>query len=176
MGPRREKLVSSGVPILGVDPGYGRCGWGIVEMLGNRLRTCGCGVIETSARVPFTERLTVLHAELQEVIRRHGPGEAAVEQLYFAKNVKTAIDVGQARGVVILTCAEAGLAIAEYKPVEIKLAVTGYGAATKDQVQRMLRMLLGSQPLPKLDDASDALAAAVCHAHSRALKSAARRA
>ncbi|MCK5219773.1 crossover junction endodeoxyribonuclease RuvC, partial [bacterium] len=101
-------------------------------------------------------------------IRQYAPDEAAVEELFFSRNVKTAVDVGQARGVVILTCAQAEIEIAEYKPVEIKMAVTGYGAAPKTQIQSMVKMLLGLKTVPRPDDAADALAVAICHAHSRA--------
>jgi crossover junction endodeoxyribonuclease RuvC len=152
--------------ILGVDPGYGRCGWGVVECRGNSLHSLGCGVIETPAGRPLPGRLLQLHDELEGVIRRFTPTEAAMEELFFSKNVKTGISVGQARGVLILACIRAGLDVAEYKPVEIKLAVTGYGAAAKGQVQKMVQTLLRTGVLAVLDDAIDALAVAICHAHS----------
>jgi crossover junction endodeoxyribonuclease RuvC len=152
--------------ILGVDPGYGRCGWGIVECRGNSLHALGCGVIETPAGQPMPRRLLQLHEEIEVVISRYAPAESAVEELFFAKNVKTGINVGQARGVLILACARAGLPVAEYKPVEIKLAVTGYGAAAKGQVQKMVQTLLRTGTLTVLDDAIDALAVAICHAHT----------
>ncbi len=160
-------MVSTRPVILGIDPGFGRCGWGVVEILGNRLHSLGCGVIETPAGHPLPERLMMLYAELEKVIKAYSPREAGVEQLFFSKNVKTGIDVGQARGVIVLACAQAGIQVAEYKPVEIKMAVTGYGAATKVQVQKMVETLLNVKGLSVLDDAYDALAVAVCHAHSR---------
>jgi crossover junction endodeoxyribonuclease RuvC len=153
--------------ILGIDPGYGRCGWGVIEVLGNRLSAVECGVVETPSGQPLPERLVILFQELNEVIRRHAPTEVAIEELFFSKNVKTGIDVGQARGVTVLVCAQNGLKVAEYKPVEIKLAVTGYGAATKSQVQKMVQTLLNVRDLSARDDAFDALAVAICHAHSR---------
>lgn len=163
-------MVTQGVRILGLDPGYGRCGWGLVQAAGQQLHCLASGVIETTGQSPFPARLLRLQTEVQALIKTHTPAETAIEQLYFAKNVKTGIDVGQARGVLLVTCAQAGLDIFEYKPVEIKLAVAGYGAAPKEQVQRMVRLLLKLEQVPKLDDAADALAAAICHAHSRALK------
>lgn len=155
---------------MGLDPGYGRCGWGVIQAEGQRLNAVACGVIETSAKTAFPARLLRLQDEIQTLIKAHAPGEAAIEQLYFSKNVKTGIDVGQARGVALVTCARGGLAISEYKPVEIKLAVTGFGAAPKSQVQRMVKLLLKLEQEPELDDAADALAVAICHVHSRALK------
>ncbi len=160
-------MVKNPVIVLGIDPGYGRCGWGVIEVTGNCLRSLGYGVIETSARVAFAQRLETLYKNLKNVIAAHAPQESAIEQLFFSRNVKTAINVGQARGVAVLTCAQAGLPVLEYKPGEIKLAVTGYGLADKSQVQRMVNMILGMKHGPKLDDAADALAVAICHAHSR---------
>lgn len=169
MGAGREELVRT-ARIFGIDPGYGRCGWGAVETNGSQLRLLACGVIETPAGEPLSRRLAALHHELARLLAQYRPGEAAVEELFFAKNVKTAIAVGQARGVVLLACAQAGVELAEYKPAEIKLAVSGYGAAAKTQVQHMVRLLLAMPEVPRLDDASDALAVAICHAHSRGLR------
>lgn len=162
--------MTRGLRVLGLDPGYGRCGWGLIQAEGQQIDYLACGVIETEGKTSFPARLLRLQAEIQALLKTHAPAEAAIEQLYFAKNVKTGIDVGQARGVLLVTCAQAGLEIFEYKPVEIKLAVAGYGAAPKDQIQRMVRLLLKMDRAPKLDDAADALAAAICHVHSRALK------
>jgi crossover junction endodeoxyribonuclease RuvC len=157
------------VVILGIDPGYGRCGWGLVEMTGNRLRGLDYGVIETSAKSSFPDRLKQLYDELQAVIKNAGPDESAIEELFFSKNAKTAINVGQARGVAVLSCCQAGLPVAEYKPVQIKMAVSGFGMAAKPQIQQMVKILLGLRTAPKMDDAADALAVAICHAHSRTL-------
>ncbi len=159
--------MSKALSVLGIDPGYGRCGWGLVEVEHNRLQSRGYGVIETSSRESFPRRLFLLHEQIRKIIRQYAPDESAVEELFFSRNVKTAIDVGQARGVVILTCEQAEIEIAEYKPVEVKMAVTGYGAASKTQIQSMVKMLLGLKKAPRLDDAADALAVAICHAHSR---------
>jgi crossover junction endodeoxyribonuclease RuvC len=157
----------SGVRILGIDPGFGRCGWGIVDLQGSHLHYQACGVIQTPKGLPLPQRLEALHSELEQILRDYAPAETAVEELFFAKNVKTAIDVGQARGVIVLTCAEAGLPVMEYKPAEIKLAVSGYGAATKPQIQQMVRVLLSLKDPLRFDDAADALAVAICHAHAR---------
>jgi crossover junction endodeoxyribonuclease RuvC len=163
-------LVIQRLRVLGLDPGYGRCGWGVIQAEGPQIRFAGCGVIETPARVSFPARLLQIQNAIRGLVQEHCPQEAAIEQLYFAKNVKTGIDVGQARGVALVTCAQAGLEIFEYKPTEIKLAVTGYGAAPKDQVQKMVRLLLKLEQAPRLDDAADALATALCHVQSRVLK------
>ena len=158
------------IRILGVDPGFGRCGWGVLDQIGNRLNMEGCGNIETPPKQPFPERLASLHQQLKKIIKKYSPDESAVEELFFSKNVKTAIDVGQARGVIVLTCAQEKLSIAEYKPAEIKMAVAGYGSADKVQIQRMVKILLGLTSTPKPDDVADALAVAICHAHSRQLQ------
>lgn len=169
-GDERNGTEAAHTSIVGIDPGYGRCGWGVIHVRGNRMTCADCGVVETRSTMPFCDRLTALHKGLTEIFLAHQPSEASIEQLYFSKNVKTAIDVGQARGVAVLTCSLAGIPVSEYKPAEIKLAVSGYGAASKQQVQRMVKVLLGMEAVPALDDASDALAAAICHAHQRGLK------
>jgi crossover junction endodeoxyribonuclease RuvC len=162
--------VSHPIRILGIDPGYGRCGWGVLCVHGNQLKMEACGIIETPACQSFPDRLLHLHQQLKDIIKKHDPNETAIEQLFFAKNVKTAIDVGQARGVIVLTCAQAKKSVAEYKPNEIKLAVTGYGSADKTQIQRMVKIILGLKTVPKPDDVADALAIAICHANSRGLQ------
>jgi crossover junction endodeoxyribonuclease RuvC len=118
----------------------------------------------------MSSRLVNLHSDLEALLQRYQPDQAAVERLFFQKNVTTAISVGQARGVVLLALAQAGLTIEEYTPQDIKMAVTGYGAADKGQMQRMVKMLLTMEALPKPDDAADALAVAICHANSAALQ------
>lgn len=163
-------MVSSSLRVLGIDPGYGRCGWGMIAVQGHRQVALAHGVIETMSCQPFPERLLVLHQELSQVIKEFYPQEVAVEQLYFSKNTKTAIDVGQARGVILLTCAQLKVQLSEYKPVEIKQAVTGFGHADKKQVQHMIKMILNLSAAPRLDDAADALAVALCHAHCRQSK------
>jgi crossover junction endodeoxyribonuclease RuvC len=124
------------------------------------------GVITTPAGQPLPERLQTIYSGLADVARKHQPQQAAVEELFFSRNVRTALSVGHARGVALLALADAGLAIYEYKPLEIKQAITGYGGADKQQVQEMVRLLLNLDHVPQPDDAADAVAVAVCHIHS----------
>ena len=157
--------------VIGIDPGTARTGYGLIQQSDSgSLDLVDFGVIETSPKLPMSERLLKLHHDLQELLAQHKPVEAAVERLFFQKNVKTAITVGQARGVAILALAELGLNIKEYSPQEIKQAVTGYGAAEKGQVQRMVQNLLEMDDLPRPDDAADALAVAICHCYSSKLE------
>ena len=152
--------------VLGIDPGIAITGYGFIRTSDRNNYTClTYGVITTKAELPDAERLNILFDELTELIRLHRPDTGAVEKLFFQKNVKTALSVGQARGVAMLTLAQAGLPIQEYTPNEIKQTVCGYGNATKSQVQRMVQTLLQLDSLPKPDDAADALAAALCHIH-----------
>jgi len=151
--------------VLGLDPGLATTGYGLVEEDGQRLRPIDYGVIRTPAHTPLTERLVTLHAALDGVIAAHRPAVAAVEELFFSTNARTAMSVGQARGVLLLTCAEADVAVAEYTPLQIKQAITGYGQADKAQMQEMVRLLLDLREQPRPDDAADALAAAICHLH-----------
>lgn len=151
--------------ILGVDPGTATTGFGIIEHHHGAFTFVDAGVITTPPDQPMPERLVTLHEELAEVIRETAPEQAAVEQLFFATNVTTAISVGQARGVILLALAEAGLIPAEYTPMQVKQAVTGYGGAKKPQIQDMVRVLLGLPTIPKPDDAADALAIAITHAN-----------
>ncbi len=150
--------------ILGVDPGTATTGFGIIEYERGQYAFVDAGVITTPAGQPMPERLVTLHEELAEVIRETKPAQAAVELLYFSTNVTTAISVGQARGVILLALAEAGLIPAEYTPMQVKQAVTGYGGAKKPQIQEMVRVLLKLPTIPKPDDAADALAIAMTHA------------
>jgi crossover junction endodeoxyribonuclease RuvC len=154
------------VLVLGVDPGTAITGYGLVREEERGLTLVGCGVITTPASESPATRLQAIYQGLREVTRRHGPEAAAVEELFFSRNVRTALSVGQARGVVLLALADAGLPIFEYKPLEIKQAVAGYGGAQKRQVQEMVRMLLDLEAAPEPDDAADAVAVAVCHIHS----------
>jgi crossover junction endodeoxyribonuclease RuvC len=130
------------------------------------LRFVGCGVFTTPSKQPLSARLQVIYTKLSALIREYEPEVAAVEELFFSRNARTALSVGHARGVVLLALAHAGLPIFEYKPLEIKQAITGYGGADKRQVQEMVRMLLGLDQVPQPDDAADAVAVAVCHIHS----------
>lgn len=152
--------------VLGLDPGLASAGYGIVAGDGQRLELVACGVIRTPARARVDERLMLLRRELSEIIAGCAPDEAAVERLFFGANARTAMMVGQARGVLLLTLAEAGLPIAEYTPLQVKQSITGYGRADKSQVQEMVRILLGLDDIPRPDDAADALAVSICHHHS----------
>ena len=152
---------------LGIDPGIATTGYGLVrELHDGSLETVEFGTITTLAGQPVPERLAQLYHRLQEILLLHRPDSCAVEKLFFQKNVRTAISVGQARGVALLALAQAGISIGEYTPNEIKQAVAGYGAADKYQMQQMVRLLLNLEDIPKPDDAADALAVAICHLHS----------
>ncbi|MFI5358606.1 MAG: crossover junction endodeoxyribonuclease RuvC [Halanaerobiales bacterium] len=153
--------------ILGIDPGLAIVGYSLVEKKGNRFSVCDYGVIRTPAEATNCQRLMTIFEELSNLIATYQPDEMAVEELFFNKNVKTAIEVGQARGVILLTGAQAGLRVAEYTPLQVKQAVVGYGRASKEQVQQMVKALLNLSSLPKPDDAADALAVAICHGNSR---------
>ena len=152
--------------VLGIDPGTAITGYGLVREDEAGLLLVDCGVITTPPDQPQAERLQAIYQGLEDVIRQHQPKEAAVEELFFSRNVRTALSVGQARGVTLLALADAGLPIHEYKPLEVKLAIAGYGGADKHQVQEMVRMLLNLDSVPEPDDAADAVAVAVCHLHS----------
>ncbi len=147
--------------ILGIDPGFGRVGYGVIEKKGGAWVHVAHGCIETSSKKTFVDRLKELHAELAAIIRTHHPTSAAMEELFFYKNVKTAIDVGQARGVLLLTCIEAGLSVVEFTPLQIKQAMTGYGRAEKQQIQAMVALQLHLPKKGFQDDAADALAVAL---------------
>ena len=152
--------------VLGIDPGTARLGYGIVERQGSKLTMLDYGCLETINDRPLEQRLLLIHEGIDDLIETYRPQAVGVERLFFNKNVQTAMAVGQARGVVLLTAAQHGLPVLEYGPHEVKLAVTGYGKAPKDQVQRMVQMVLSMKQVPKPDDAADALAVAVCTAHA----------
>jgi len=156
------------VRIIGVDPGTATTGFGIIDVddRGHYKMVDG-GVITTSPDDEMSYRLQILYDELTEVIATNKPEEAAVELLFFSKNVTTGITVGQARGVILLALAKANLVPGEYNPMQIKQSVTGFGGAKKPQVQEMVKTLLGLKSIPKPDDAADALAIALTHAHQR---------
>ena len=152
--------------IIGIDPGTAITGYGLVrEEQNGKLIAIDYGVIQTHAKMDMPQRLLRIHRELREITLLHRPDNGAVEKLFFQKNVRTAISVGQGRGVAILALAEANMPIAEYTPLEIKQAVAGYGGADKVQVQYMVKALLELDEIPKPDDAADALAVAICHIH-----------
>jgi len=151
--------------ILGIDPGFGRMGYAVVAAAGSDLRLLVCDAIMTPSGQAYPLRLQLIYEELSVIIDRYLPREAAIEKLFFGKNVTTAIGVAQARGVALLTLVQSGLTIAEYTPSEVKLAITGYGAARKEQVGYMVQHLLDLPSIPRPDDAVDAAAIAICHAH-----------
>ncbi len=153
--------------ILGVDPGTASTGYGLVaEAEDGHLFAIDFGVITTPPNLCMPDRLAQLYRALNEIIFLHHPSGGAVEKLFFHRNVTTALSVGQARGVILLAFAQSSLVIGEYTPMEVKQAVSGYGGAHKNQVQQMVRALLGLREIPRPDDAADALAIAICHLHS----------
>ncbi|MGI5898857.1 MAG: crossover junction endodeoxyribonuclease RuvC [Christensenellales bacterium] len=152
--------------ILGIDPGLATLGFGIVSYDNVKAHMVDYGVLSTKAGVPLPARLSSLFEGISDLLARHQPDDIAIEELFFNTNVTTAIAVGEARGAVIAACAAYSPNIFEYTPLQIKQAITGYGRADKQQVQMMVKMLLSLQKTPKPDDAADALAVAICHAHS----------
>lgn len=152
--------------ILGIDPGIADTGFGVVETDANTLRCIDYGSIKTKAGLDLADRLEVLHKELTKIIKKYQPNLISVEQLFFCKNVKTALVVGQARGVVLLTAKQIKTPLVEFTPLQVKQAVSAYGKADKSQVQKMVKLLLGLKEIPKPDDAADALAVAICGANN----------
>lgn len=152
--------------ILGIDPGTGILGFGVIETSGSKAQLVDAGVIRTPVKEDDAVRLQTIYEELSDIIADTKPAEMAVEKLFFAQNVTTAMTVAQARGVVLLAGQQAGLKIAEYTPLQIKQALTGYGRADKKQMMEMVRISLGLKEVPKPDDCADALAAAICHSMS----------
>lgn len=153
------------IRILGIDPGYAIVGYGMLDYDGYRFSTVAYGSIQTSAEMPFTGRLSQIWDELTVLISKYRPSVMAVERLYFQTNHKTAIDVAQARGVMLLCAAKYNLSVFEYTPLQVKQAVVGYGKAEKKQVQNMTKAILNLTEVPKPDDTADALAIAICHGH-----------
>ncbi|NMB21510.1 MAG: crossover junction endodeoxyribonuclease RuvC [Firmicutes bacterium] len=152
--------------VMGIDPGTAITGYGVVEVKSNRHIVLGYGAIRTTTKQSTAARLETIYSELRARIAEFRPDCLAVEELFFNKNVSTALAVGQARGVALLAGAHAGLPVAEYTPLQVKMAVTGYGRADKEQVAYMIKMLLGLADVPKPDDVTDALAICVCHGHN----------
>jgi crossover junction endodeoxyribonuclease RuvC len=152
--------------ILGIDPGIGRCGWGVLEARGQKLEVKGFGCIETSPKKEIPERLKEIYAEISKLIKAYKPDALAIEELFFNTNAKTAFVVGQARGVILLVAAQNNLEIAIYTPLQVKMSLTGYGRAEKPQVGKMVKTLLNLKEIPRLDDTADALAIAITHAFS----------
>jgi crossover junction endodeoxyribonuclease RuvC len=154
------------VKIFGIDPGSERTGYGCVERVGSRHALVICGTLSGPARATFPDKLKAIHSGLTALLSRHRPDCVAVENIFHARNVRSALKLGHARGVVLLAASEAGLPIVEYAPAEIKRAVVGYGRAEKHQVQQMVKLLLGLDAAPAPHDVADALAVAICHLQS----------
>ena len=153
--------------VFGIDPGSERTGYGCVETDGSRHRIVTCGAISAPASASFSERLFEIHRRLVELLAECRPESVAIESIFYATNVRSALKLGHARGVAMLAGAQAGLTVVEYTPAEIKRAVVGYGRAEKQQVQHMVKLLLGLATVPSPHDAADALAVAICHVHSQ---------
>jgi crossover junction endodeoxyribonuclease RuvC len=155
------------VKVFGIDPGSERTGYGCIETDGSRHRLVACGAIASPAGSGFPDKLRTIHARLDALLRECRPDVVAIENLFFATNVRSALKLGHARGVAMLAAVEAGVPLVEYTPAEIKRAVAGYGRAEKHQIQQMVKLLLGLTAAPSPHDAADALAVAICHVHSR---------
>ena len=154
--------------ILGIDPGLAIVGWGVIEYSGSKFKVLGYGAIETPAKTPTEDRLLLIYKGLRQLIEKYRPDQMAVEELFFNTNITTGIRVAEARGVILMCAHAMGVKIFEYTPLQVKQAVVGYGRAEKKQVITMVTMLLGLEKPPRPDDTADALAIAVCHAHSGA--------
>ncbi len=154
--------------IFGVDPGSARTGYGCIETNGSQHRVIDCGALSVPARVSLPEKLESLYTRLADLLSEHRPDVMAVEDLFYAKNARSALVLGHVRGIVLLAASRADVAVSEYTPTQVKRAVVGYGRAEKHQVQEMIRVLLGMREAPTPLDVSDALAVAVCHAHTQA--------
>jgi crossover junction endodeoxyribonuclease RuvC len=153
--------------ILGIDPGIGRCGWGIVNVESSKLNVIKFGCIETSSKKDVPERLQEIYSEISKLIKTYKPEALAIEELFFNTNAKTAFVVGQARGVILLIASQSKLEISIYTPLQVKMALTGYGRAEKEQIGKMVKTLLNLKEIPKPDDTADALAVAIAHAFSQ---------
>ena len=152
--------------ILGIDPGYGITGFGLIEGERGQFQLLRCGAITTPAGMDFSARLEIIYNDMTELLRVAKPDQVAIEELFFGQNVTTGIGVAQSRGVILLAIRQAGLEVSAYKPMQVKQAVVGYGNATKHQVMDMTKRILGLSQMPKPDDAADAIAIALCHARS----------
>ena len=152
--------------ILGIDPGYGITGFGLIEANRGQSRLIQCGAITTPAGADFSARLEMIYEDMRQLLEMAKPDVVAIEELFFGQNVTTGIGVAQSRGVILLAIRQAGLSVYQYKPMQVKQAVVGYGNATKHQVQDMTKRLLRLQAMPKPDDAADAIAIALCHGRS----------
>lgn len=156
--------------ILGIDPGIGRTGWGIIDSHNSKVTVCSYGCIETEPNSPLANRLVILSRKIEEIIETNKPDVLAIEDLFFNTNAKTALIVGQARGVVIVTGALRNVVIESYTPLQVKVALTGYGRADKNQIGQMVKVILNLPSIPKPDDTADALAIALTHAFTLKMK------
>jgi crossover junction endodeoxyribonuclease RuvC len=156
-----EKMI-----IMGIDPGFAITGYGVVKYEGNKFSVIDYGAITTEASMMLSQRLLVLYNKLEELIKKHKPDAISIEELFFNKNIKTALTVGHGRGVAVLVAAKSGVEIFEYTPLQVKQSVVGYGRAEKAQIQQMVKAILNLSAIPKPDDVADALAVAICHGNS----------
>jgi len=152
--------------IMGIDPGFAITGYGIIKYEGNRFTVKEYGAVLTETSDSFPERLRILSNKIKTLIKIYNPDAFAIEELFFNKNIKTAISAAQGRGAAIVAAADCGIDIFEYTPLQVKQAVVGYGRAEKSQIQQMVKIILNLSEIPKPDDVADALAVAICHAHS----------
>lgn len=152
--------------ILGIDPGFAITGYGIIKYENNKFKVIDYGAITTESDLKLSERLLILYNDLEQLIDKYNPDVVSIEELFFNKNIKTALNVGHGRGVVLLAAAKKNKPIFEYTPLQVKQSVVGYGRAQKPQIQQMVKMILNLEKIPKPDDVADALAVAICHAHS----------
>ena len=153
--------------ILGIDPGIGRTGWGVIENVGSKIKSIDYGCFETPSTDPLPDRLVAIKHEIVRIIEKHKPEKLGIEELFFNTNAKTALIVGQARGAVIVTAADLGLEVFSYTPLQVKIALTGYGRAEKNQMGKMVKIILNLPEIPKPDDTVDALACALACAFSK---------
>ena len=156
--------------IMGIDPGFAITGYGVVKYEGNRFSVMDYGAVKTRASMVLSERLLYLSDKLEEIIGLYRPDAIAVEELFFNKNIKTALSVGHGRGVALLSAAKSGAEVFEYTPLQVKQAVVGYGRAQKAQMQQMVKVILNLAEIPRPDDVADALAVAICHGHSHKIQ------
>ena len=152
--------------VLGIDPGYAIIGWGVTKYEGNHFTVLGYGAVTTPASMPFNRRLEIIYDEISAIMDKYSPEAMAIEKIFYNSNAKTVIDVSQARGVLVLAAQKHDIEIFEYTPLQVKQSVVGYGRAEKKQVQEMTKLILNLSAIPKPDDTADALAMAICHAHS----------
>lgn len=156
--------------VLGIDPGLATTGYGIIESKDNKLEMINWGCILTKSCLPLSKRLLMIHQEIKKLILTYHPNVVVIEEIFFCKNVKTGLQIGHVRGVIMLAAIEADIEIIEYTPLQVKQALTGFGRAHKKQIQEMVRRLLNLKAVPNSDDAADALAVAICHIYSSRLK------